>query len=79
MSLLRVAICIAVAVEIGRWMAPDPVACAILVLRVSTPVAVACCMLAEKYGADADAVAGLLIASTLLAVAVPPLTLGFLI
>jgi predicted permease len=36
-------------------------------------------MLADKYGADAEAVAGLVIASTLLSVVTLPLTLVFLI
>ncbi len=79
LSILRVAICIAVAVAVGRWLELEPVAFAILVLQISTPVAVTSYMLAEKYGADADAVAGLVIASTVLAVVTLPLTLGFLI
>lgn len=79
LSVLRVAICIAVAVAVGRWLELEPVAFAILVLQISTPVAVTSYMLAEKYGADADAVAGLVIASTVLAVVTLPLTLGFLI
>ena len=36
-------------------------------------------MIAEKYGADAEAVAGLVVVSTLLAVVLLPLTLAFLI
>lgn len=56
-----------------------PVALAVLILQVTTPVAVTSYMLAEKYGADADAVAGLVIASTLLSVITLPLTLAFLI
>ena len=49
------------------------------VLQVTTPVAVTSYMMAEKYGADSEAVAGLVIASTLLSVITLPLTLGFLI
>ena len=79
MSVLRVAICLGVAAGVGRWLALEPVAFAVLVLQVSTPVAVTSYMLAEKYGADADTVAGLVIASTVLAVLTLPLTLGFLI
>ena len=36
-------------------------------------------MLAEKYGADSDAVAGLVVTSTLLSVLTIPLLIGFLI
>lgn len=79
LSLARTAFCIGIAVLIGRWFALDPVAFAVLVLQVSTPVAVTSYLLAEKYGADADSVAGLVIISTLLSVATIPLTLAFLI
>ncbi|RGP38127.1 AEC family transporter [Pseudotabrizicola alkalilacus] len=79
LSLMRGGLTVAVAVAAGRLFGLDPVGFAVLVLQISTPVAVTSYMLAEKYGADADAVAGLVIASTLLAVITLPLTLGFLI
>lgn len=79
LSLFRVVICIGVAVAAGLWFKLDPVALAVLVLQISTPVAVTSYMLAAKYGADGDAVAGLVIVSTLLSVATLPLTLAFLI
>ncbi|MFN3721939.1 MAG: AEC family transporter [Paracoccaceae bacterium] len=79
LTVMRGGLTVAVAVAIGRFFALDPVAFAVLVVQISTPVAVTSYMLAEKYGADADAVAGLVIASTLLAVITLPLTLGFLI
>lgn len=79
LSLLRVLICVGVAVGVGLWFELEWVAFSVLVLQISTPVAVTSYMLAEKYGADADAVAGLVIASTVLAVGSLPLTLAFLI
>lgn len=79
LSMVRVVVCLAVGIAVGMWLELEPVAFAILVLQVSTPVAVTSYMLAEKYGADADAVAGLVIASTIIAVLSLPLTLGFLI
>lgn len=79
MSLLRVLVCLGVGVIVGTWLGLEGEAFAILVLQVATPVAVTSYMLAEKYGADADAVAGLVIASTLIAVVSLPLTLAFLI
>ncbi len=79
MTLLRAGLTVAVAVAVGRAFALDPVAFAVLVVQISTPVAVTSYMLAEKYGADSDAVAGLVIASTLLSVITLPITLGFLI
>ena len=50
-----------------------------LVLQVATPVAVTSYLLAEKYGADAQSVAGLVVVSTVLSVAALPLMLGFLL
>jgi predicted permease len=61
----------------GLVFALDQVALAVLVLQVATPVAVTSYLLAEKYQADADAVAGLVVASTLLSVITIPLTLAF--
>jgi predicted permease len=55
------------------------VAFGVLVLQVATPVAVTSYMLAEKYGADAEEVAGLVVASTLIAVAALPLLLAMLL
>jgi len=79
LSMLRAVACIGVAAAVGWGLGLPPVALAVLVLQVSTPVAVTSYMLAAKYGADADAVAGLVIASTLLSVITLPVTLAFLI
>ncbi len=79
LSLAKVVICIGAAWGIGLWLALPPIPFAVLVLQVSTPVAVTSYMLAEKYGADSDAVAGLVVVSTVLAVITIPLTLAFLL
>lgn len=79
LSAAKVAICIGIAWAVGRWFALPPVAFAVLVLQLSTPVAVTSYLIAEKYKADADAVAGLVVVSTLLSVLTLPLTLAFLI
>lgn len=79
LSLLRAAICLVAALAAGLALDLPPVALAVLILQVTTPVAVTSYMMAEKYGADSDAVAGLVIASTLLSVITLPLTLAFLI
>lgn len=79
LSLLRLAICACVAVAIGWGFALPPTAFAVLVLQLTTPVAVTAYMLAGKYGADAEAVAGLVLASTLIGVGMLPLALAFLI
>lgn len=79
LSLLRAALCLAAALAAGLALDLPPVALAVLILQVTTPVAVTSYMMAEKYGTDANAVAGLVIASTLLSVITLPLTLAFLI
>lgn len=79
LSVVKVAFCVAIAWIVGRWFALPPVAFAVLVVQVSTPVAVTSYLLAEKYNADSDTVAGLVVVSTLLAVITLPLTLAFVI
>ncbi len=76
LSVLKAALCIGVAWGVGLWFDLPPVAFAVLVLQVSTPVAVTSYLLAAKYGADAEAVAGLVVVSTLLSVAFLPATLA---
>ena len=76
---VRLPICIGIAWAVGRWFALDPVAFGVLVVQLSTPVAVTSYLLAEKYGADSDQVAGMVVVSTLLALLTLPLTLAFVI
>ena len=63
----------------GRWFQLPPVAFAVLVLQLSTPVAVSSYLLAEKYKADSQSVAGLVVVSTLLAVVSLPVLLAVLL
>ncbi|MHC0052311.1 AEC family transporter [Actibacterium sp. D379-3] len=79
LSAIKVVLCVGAAWAVGHWFALPPVPFAVLVLQISTPVAVTSYLLAEKYGADSDAVAGLVVVSTLLSVVTIPLTLAFLI
>lgn len=79
LSLTKAIFCIAIACGVGLWFKLPPVAFGVLVVQVSTPVAVTSYMLAEKYGADSDAVAGLVVVSTLISVVILPLILAFVI
>lgn len=79
LSVVRVIICIAVAVLAGSLFGLTRVPLAVLVLQLSTPVAVTAYFVAEKYGANADEVAGFVIVSTVLSVVTIPLTLAFLV
>ncbi|WP_456387477.1 AEC family transporter [Profundibacter sp.] len=79
LSLAKVVICVGAAWGVGLWLKLPPIPFAVLVMQVSTPVAVTSYMLAEKYGADSDAVAGLVVVSTVLAIITIPLTLALLL
>ncbi len=79
LSLAKVVLCITAAWLAGSYFQLPRVALAVLILQVATPVAVTSYLLAEKYDADSDPVAGLVVVSTLMSVGFIPLTLAFLI
>lgn len=79
LSVVKVAMTAGVGWYVGQWFGLPPVAHGILVLQLATPVAVTSYLLAEKYGADAEAVAGLVVISTLVAVLTLPLILAFVL
>ncbi|MEL6511236.1 MAG: AEC family transporter [Pseudomonadota bacterium] len=79
LSAIKLVICAGTAWVIGDWFALDPIALAVLVLQVATPVAVTSYLIAEKYGADSDAVAGLVVVSTVMSVLSLPVLLAFLL
>lgn len=79
LSVLKVAICVAAGWAAAVWFGLDKVAAGVLIMQVATPVAVTSYLLAEKYGADAQPVAGLVVTSTLLSVITLPLILAFVI
>jgi len=79
LSALKVVVCVAIAWSVAHWFDLDDIAFGVLVVQVATPVAVSNYLLAEKYGADANAVAGLVVVSTLMAVGALPLILAALL
>lgn len=76
LSAVKLAICAGLAWAIGRQFDLDPTAFGVLVIQVATPVAVTSYMLAEKYGGNSEAVAGLVVASTLMSVVALPALLA---
>nr|WP_277620898.1 AEC family transporter [Pseudophaeobacter leonis] len=71
-----------VSLSAGGWglaFGLDKTAFGVLVLQLATPVAVTSYLLAEKFGADAEAVAGFVVVSTLMSIAALPLLLSVLI
>lgn len=79
LSLLKAALCAAIGIGAGWAFGLEGTAFAVLVLQLITPIAVTNYLLAERFGADSTAVAGLVVASTLLSVAFLPVALAFLI
>ncbi len=79
LCLLKLAICISVPLGVGLWFDLPSLALGVLILQVSTPVAVTSYMLATKYKARPDEVAGLVVVSTLMSVIAIPATLAFFV
>ncbi|APX13336.1 AEC family transporter [Tateyamaria omphalii] len=79
LSAVKLGLCTSIAWGVGQYFTLDPTAFGVLVLQVATPVAVTSYLLAEKYGARSDKVAGLVVASTLMSVAALPLILALVL
>lgn len=79
LAFIKIVVCVGAAWATAITFALDPIAAGVLIVQVATPVAVTSYLLAEKYGADAKPVAGLVVVSTLLSVISLPLILSFVI
>ena len=79
LSIIKLVVCAAIAWGIGLAFNLDDISFGVLVLQIATPVAVTAYLLAEKYGADSQSVAGFVVVSTLVSVAGLPLLLGLLL
>ncbi|MEL7301628.1 MAG: AEC family transporter [Pseudomonadota bacterium] len=79
MAALKLGLCSGAAVVIGIIFALPPVAFGILVLQFAAPAAVTSYLIAEKYGADAAPVAGLVVLTTAVSVVTLPLLLALVL
>lgn len=79
LSALKLMLCVGIAWVAALAFSLDRIAFGVLMLQVATPVAVTSYLLAEKYGADSQAVAGLVVVSTLMSVGALPLLLAVLL
>jgi predicted permease len=79
LCLAKLAICTAVSLGVGLAFGLPRLTLGVLVLQVTTPVAVTAYMLAAKYRARPDEVAGLVVVSTLISVPAIPLLLAFFV
>jgi malate permease and related proteins len=75
----KLAICAAVPLGTGLAFGLPRLTLGVLVLQVATPVAVTSYMLAAKYRARPDEVAGLVVVSTLIAIPAIPMLLAFFV
>jgi predicted permease len=79
LSLAKLVIGISAGVAAGWALGLEPVAFAVIILQMATPVGVSSYLLAERFRADADAVAGYVVISTLISVLALPILLYFLL
>lgn len=79
LSAIKVVVSAGAAWTAARWFGLAPIPSAVLIVQLATPVAVTSYLLAKKYGHEAQPVAGLVVASTLLCVISLPLILAFVI
>lgn len=77
LCLMKFALCVTAPLAIGLVFGLARLPLGVLVLQVSTPVAVTSYMLAAKYQARPDEVAGLVVVSTALSILTIPMTLAF--
>lgn len=77
--LVKFSICVLCAILSAYWFELQKVPFAVLLLQLSTPVAVTSYLLAAKYEADSESVASLVIVSTVFSAAYIPILLLFLI
>lgn len=78
-SLAKAALCALVAIAVAVGFGLDRIGAGTLILQAIMPVAVTSYMLATRYDADPDAVAGLVVVSTLVSAVFLPLTLAALL
>jgi predicted permease len=79
LCLAKLAICVAAPLAVGLAFGLPRLPLGVLVLQVATPVAVTSYMLAAKYKARPDEVAGLVVVSTLVSVLALPAILAFFV
>ncbi|MEP2530264.1 AEC family transporter [Shimia sp.] len=79
LSIAKLVVCAAIAWGIATAFGLTGISFGVLVLQLSTPVAVTAYLLAEKFDANSEAVAGYVVVSTLTSVFGLPLLLGLLL
>ena len=78
-SLTKFFLCLLIAILVGQYFALGHIPFSVLLLQLTTPVAVTSYLLATKYNNEPDDLAGLVIISTLLSTIYIPLKLFFIL
>jgi predicted permease len=79
LTVVKVISCATIAAGVGLYFELSRIAMAVLILQLAMPVAVTSYLLVEKYGADPETVAGLVVVSTAVSVITLPVMLVFLV
>jgi hypothetical protein len=79
LTVVKVLSCATIAAGVGLYFELSRIALAVLILQLAMPVAVTSYLLAEKYGADSETVAAMVVVSTAVSVITLPVMLVFLI
>ena len=79
LSIAKFGVCAAIGWGLAVVFDLDATSFWVMVLQLATPVAVTAYLLAEKYGADSQSVAGFVVVSTVISVAGLPLLLGLIL
>jgi hypothetical protein len=79
LCLVKLAVCVTVPLAVGFAFGLPRLTLGVLVLQIASPVAVTSYMIAAKYDARPDEVAGLVVVSTLVSIPAIPVLLAFFI
>ena len=79
LTVVKLICCTTIAIGVGLYFELSNTALAVLILQLATPVAVTSYLLAEKFGADSETVAEMVVVSTTVSVISLPVMLAFLV
>lgn len=79
LSMVKLIVCVTLGWFVADFFELGKVAGGVLIVQFATPVAVTSYLLAERFGADSNAVAGMTVASTVLSIMAMPIVLAFVL
>lgn len=79
LALAKLAVCSSIALVVSASIGLDGMARSVLILQFVMPAAITAYMIAQRYGADPQAVAGLVVVSTAMSVVTIPVALAILV